>query len=88
MACGLPVICSTESQHADLAAARYLLGVSIDLADPAGTARRIAPLLAAPVDARDRSAMADYAIRVYSWPAMAGAVAAMAGSLVSPRSPQ
>lgn len=81
MACGLPVICSTASQSADPMAARFLQGVQVDLADPVGTARGIAPLLAVPMAAHERSAMADYAIRTYSWPAMASGLATIARDL-------
>lgn len=75
MACGLPVICGEPSNRADPAAAAWLKGVAIDLGDPEGSARCCAEAIAAfALDAAARSAMADYAARVYSWRAMATAI--------------
>jgi starch synthase len=77
MACGLPVICGQPSERSDPAAAAWLTGVAIDLADPEGSAGRCAEAIDAPrPDAAARAAMAAYAARVYCWQAMAGAVLA------------
>jgi glycosyltransferase involved in cell wall biosynthesis len=75
MACGLPVVCGDMSARADPGAERWLRGVEIDLADPAGSAGHcisaIGRLLREPID---RTAMAEYAAKTYSWPVMARAV--------------
>jgi alpha-maltose-1-phosphate synthase len=77
MACGLPVICGQPSERADPAAAAWLTGVAIDLADPEGSAGRCAEAIdALRLDAAARAAMGAYAARAYNWQAMAGAVLA------------
>jgi alpha-maltose-1-phosphate synthase len=72
MACGLPVICGDESARADPGAAKWLHGVKIDLREPEQSAIRCAAaidrLLHSPID---RSEMAGYAARTYSWANMA-----------------
>ena len=75
MACGLPVICGQPSNHADPVAAQWLIGVSIDLGDPVGSARRCAAAIdGLRLDADTRAAMAEYAQQAYSWPVMAKAI--------------
>lgn len=77
MACGLPVICGADTALADPGAAHWLRGVDVDLGDVAGSASRCVKALGAPLpDADARAAMADYAARHYSWPAMARAIIA------------
>lgn len=72
MACGLPVICGAPTDRADPGAAKWLRGVAIDLADPAGSARRCSEALdALNVSSAERSEMAQYAARAYDWRAMA-----------------
>ncbi|HEY3638937.1 MAG TPA: glycosyltransferase family 4 protein [Rhizomicrobium sp.] len=75
MACGLPVICGQGSALADPNASAWLRGVMIDLMDPIGSASRcniaIDDLNRAAVD---RSLMAEYAAKSYSWARMAGAI--------------
>lgn len=88
MACGLPVVCGQDSAAADPAAGRWLHGVSIDLADPEGSARRCADAIAAiALKPTDRAAMAQYTAHSYSWPAMAEAILRAARSLVEQRQP-
>lgn len=75
MACGLAVVCGVTSARADPGAALWLRGVEIDLAEPALSAIRcseaIDRLFASPPD---RTAMAAYAARTYSWSSMASAI--------------
>ena len=79
MACGLPVVCGSPSERADPGAAAWLRGVGIDLRDPQASAQACAAAIDRLVeDVPDRAAMAAYAARLYSWPAMAGAVLACA----------
>ncbi len=86
MACGLPVICGIDSARADPDAGRWLRGVAIDLNQPEDTASRVAAALDANQLARtDRKAMAGYAARAYSWPAMATRIAEMAESMLNAR---
>ena len=76
MACGLPVVCGEDTARADPGAATWLRGVAVDLNDPAGTAARIEAVLGEPAPpAATRAAMAVYAARTYSWPAIASTIA-------------
>ena len=72
MACGLPVICGSESAQADPGASRWLRGVDIDLRDITGSASRcdaaIDLLFNFPVDTAE---MARYAGNKYRWDQMA-----------------
>ena len=75
MACGLPVVCGAPANRADPAAARWLTGVAIDLADPAASATRcIAAIETLAMADSARAAMAAYAAEHYRWEAMARAV--------------
>ena len=79
MACGLPVVCGQPAERADPGAAAWLRGVPIDLGDPQGSAKACAAAIdALHPDAAERSAMAAYAARLYSWRAMAQTVLACA----------
>ena len=72
MACGLPVVCGDPSARADPAAAQWLRGVEVDLADPEESALRCGHAIDGLFDAPpDRAAMAGYAAKTYSWPEMA-----------------
>lgn len=72
MACGLPVVCGESSAQADPAAAQWLQGVTIDLSDPERSAARCSAAIDGLLDnPPDRAAMARYATKTYSWPAMA-----------------
>lgn len=72
MACGLPVVCGKPSDRADPEAARWLSGVAIDLADPAGSAERCAAAIdAMALSPEERRAMSSYARQRYSWEMMA-----------------
>ncbi|WP_408589308.1 glycosyltransferase family 4 protein [Novosphingobium sp.] len=83
MACGLPVLCGTDSACADPAAARWLRGVPITLADPAATARAVLQAIDhTALPPAERAAMADYAGATYRWPAMAEAIEDIAQALV------
>lgn len=84
MACGLPVICGTESASADPGAAHWLQGVAIDLTDPDACAERIAPMIGSLRNREiDRVAMADYARKTYSWAGMGEALIAIGQRLIS-----
>lgn len=83
MACGLPVLCGEESAHADPAAAGWLHGVPITLADPAATARAVLQALDLPrASETQRAAMAAYAGATYRWPVMAEAVERIGATLL------
>ena len=72
MACGLPVVCGEPSNRADPDASTWLRGVTIDLGDPAGSARRCGHAIdsvALTVD--QRAAMARHASARYDWDIMA-----------------
>ncbi|MBC7634723.1 MAG: glycosyltransferase family 4 protein [Acetobacteraceae bacterium] len=72
MACGLPIVCGSESALADPGAAAWLKGVPVILSEPDDTATRFSAAIDAPaMTAAQRQAMADYAARTYSWPGMA-----------------
>ncbi|HEX3666574.1 MAG TPA: glycosyltransferase family 4 protein [Rhizomicrobium sp.] len=85
MACALPVVCGDQSARADPCAARWLRGVDINLADPAGSALRCVTA----IDGLDRNPddcaeMALYAEKTYSWPTMARAIVlSLSGSIES-----
>lgn len=66
MASGLPVVCGTESANADPGAAAFLIGVEVDLQQPALTAQAAAAALDIAVQ-RDRAAMSAYARDCYDW---------------------
>ena len=75
MACGLAVICGDQSARADPGASRWLRGVEIDLAGPVGSAERCVSAIDNLFnDPADRTAMANYATKTYSWPVMARAI--------------
>jgi len=76
MASGLRVLCGSDTASADPEAAPWLAHVAIDPADPQATAARLAGAIDALPAAPPPRAMADYAARRYSWPAMAAAVVA------------
>lgn len=73
LASGLPIVCGTDTAHADPRAAPLLNGVEVDLADPAATAQRVDGALrlllerASSQSARD--ARAGFAKTNYSWSA-------------------
>lgn len=85
MACGVQVLCGRDAALADPAAAAWLIGVGIDLADPVGTAARIAAAIDGPrLPAAARAAMAAYAGQTYSWRAMArGIVQALTRGVIT-----
>lgn len=75
MACGLPVICGSESAAADPDATRFLTGLPISNTNAQHNAQRIALAMDGPVMSHaDRLEMADYARRTYQWPTMAAAI--------------
>ncbi len=75
MACGLPVICGSESARADSMATQYLNGVAIDLADiDAAATKCSAAIDACAMPASDRHNMSVWAKSRYSWHAMAKAI--------------
>lgn len=78
LACGLPVVCGEETSRADPAATRWLSGVALDLADPAGSARRVlAAIDALDLSQASRDAMRDYAASTYDWAATARTIVAL-----------
>ena len=82
MAVGLPVICGTESAHADPNANRWLCGVDVTLADPVATAKRVSAAIDTfTINDDDRRAMAQYATTHYNWGSFAERIAS-AGKLV------
>lgn len=81
MACGLPVICGAPVHLADPDATVWLRGVSIDLRDSRGSARRCADAIdGLALTAAERGAMAGHALAHYDWEKMARTVIAMASN--------
>lgn len=75
MACGLPVLCGTESARADPGASAWLAGIEVTLADPQATARRMSDRIdAMQLSAADRATMAAYAAQTYCWRTMAATI--------------
>lgn len=74
MACGLPVVCGSDTAVADPDATRWLGAADIDLADPTATAARVAAAVEAVSPGQLPLAMAAEAARRYSWPGMAAAI--------------
>ncbi len=88
MACGLPVVCGEASARADPDAAAFLHGVTLDLADPEGSATRCAEAIdGLSGGAVDLARMAAYAAGRYSWPAMAQGVIADLSASAEPFDP-
>jgi glycosyltransferase involved in cell wall biosynthesis len=87
LACGLPIICGTDSAAADSRAARFLRAVVVDLANPEQTARlfceEMAHIFAQQETMADRSARRAFAEASYSWESTAAAYAAMVRELSS-----
>jgi glycosyltransferase involved in cell wall biosynthesis len=71
LACGLPVVCGSETAKADPAAAPFLTATAVLPEDPAGTAARFGDalmhLLAAPGDDAIRQDRFELVRRRYSW---------------------
>lgn len=75
MACGLPVLCGAASAQADTGATRWLKGVDIDLSDPSASALRCIEAMEQLCPTEEmKAAMSAYALRTYSWKAMAHAI--------------
>jgi alpha-maltose-1-phosphate synthase len=81
MASGLRIVCGADTAAADPAAAHWLTGVPIDLADPASTAMRVIAEIHALPAGRPAPGMTRYATRVYSWPGMASALSEAIGRI-------
>jgi glycosyltransferase involved in cell wall biosynthesis len=81
LACGLPVLCGSDTARADPRATAFLEGVDVDLAQPEATARRFSAVLtralARAYPAADRDARRDFARASYSWRACGAAYAAL-----------
>lgn len=87
LACGLPVLCSSESAAADPAATPLLHGLKVDLTRPAETAARFAEVFAEPIEADGMDRRAAFARSRYSWGSTARLYAqALAGILRPARS--
>jgi glycosyltransferase involved in cell wall biosynthesis len=73
LACGLAVVCGSDTARADPRAAPLLTGVDVDPSDPAATAARLdaalTRLLQGPATHASRSARAEFARANYSWSA-------------------
>jgi alpha-maltose-1-phosphate synthase len=78
MACGLPVVCNTDSAAADPHASQWLRGIELHLADEVGSAAlcdaAISEALRNPIDTAQ---MARYAVHSYSWTLMAEKLAGL-----------
>lgn len=87
LACGLRVICGTDTASADHRAAPFLTAVEVDPTNPAQTARtfsvEMTRVLARQASAADRSERFAFAKASYSWAASAAAYAAELGELSS-----
>lgn len=66
MACGLPVVCGTESALADPAASAFLQGVEVDLSEPSATAARFEAALRS-LQVGVNPDAAEYAANAYDW---------------------
>ncbi len=77
MACGLPVVCGTDTAQADPAAAPFLRGISVDLNNPERTAQLFAQevlqLLRNSKSETDRQTRWNFAREHYSWSSAAAA---------------
>jgi len=71
MACGLPIVCGSDTAQADPRAALFLAGVDVDLENPAHTARlfseEITRVLARPAADAERRERFEFARANYSW---------------------
>ncbi|TPG09629.1 glycosyltransferase family 4 protein [Sphingomonas oligophenolica] len=74
MACGLRILCGTDTASADPEARSWLAHVMIDLADPQQTATRVAATIDTLPCVPPPRAMADHAASHYSWPVMVSAI--------------
>jgi alpha-maltose-1-phosphate synthase len=84
MACGLPVICSTETTGADPGANRWLTGVEVSPSEPKHSAAEISRRIDSfQLSMPERIEMAGYAARTYSWQLMATRLAAALQTLMS-----
>jgi glycosyltransferase involved in cell wall biosynthesis len=81
LACGLPIICGTDSASADPRAAPFLRSVEVDLGNPERTARLFSEemmrVLARPRSSAERDARFNFAAGSYSWERAAAAYAAV-----------
>jgi glycosyltransferase involved in cell wall biosynthesis len=88
MACGLPIICGSDTARADPRAAGFLSAVEVDLANPERTARLFSVettrVLAHQQTSADRSERFAFAKASYSWAISASAYAAIVRELCSP----
>lgn len=88
LACGLAVLCGTDTAQADARAAPFLDGVDVDLHHPEPTARAFSAamtrLLAQPQTAADRRQRFDFARSSYSWRVSSEAYAQLLRQLLAP----
>jgi glycosyltransferase involved in cell wall biosynthesis len=79
LACGLPIICGTDTARADANAAAFLTGVEVDLANPQVTARRFSEELTRTLARRwtevDRRERFEFVLGRYSWASTAASYA-------------
>lgn len=82
MACGLPVICGSESAVADPDATRFLTGLPVNVHEPEANALHAARAIDGPsMSNAERLEMADYAHRTYRWSTIATAIVDMFAEL-------
>ncbi len=88
LACGLGVICGSDTAGADESAAPFLRAIQVDLRDPEATAGRLlaelTPLLARNSTAAERRERAAFAQARYSWSASGASYAAVLRRLYAP----
>jgi glycosyltransferase involved in cell wall biosynthesis len=90
LACGLPVVCGSDTAHADGHAARFLTGVEVDLARTHETARRFSGELTRTLARRwtevDRRERFEFVRERYSWARSATSYAGILRDVVRGRS--
>ena len=91
LACGLAVICGSDTAMADALAAPFLKGIQIEISDPETTAARLlaelTPLLGRSSLAAERHERAAFARTRYSWAASGARYAELLRRLCAPSAP-
>jgi glycosyltransferase involved in cell wall biosynthesis len=91
LACGLAVICGSDTATADPRAAPYLIGIPVEIRDPEATARRLVaeltPLLGRSSLPAERLERAAFARTRYSWAATGASYAELLRRLCPPSVP-
>jgi glycosyltransferase involved in cell wall biosynthesis len=88
LACGLAVICGSDTARADERAAPFLKAIQVDLRNPQATAGRLlaalTPLLAHASTQAERRERAEFARSRYSWGASGASYAEILRRLCAP----